>query len=138
LIVENSNNQSELNGLNEINDLINQLPFTNHLDANEFIIMDQNLAVQEEMTDQEIVNIVKGQSENEDGDSDDTMNNPEPIVTSTEAIEGLETALKYVQQKNLEIDFQIVRNINKLKKEISYKSSQERVQRRIEEYYMLE
>jgi len=135
LIVENSNNQSELN---EINDLINQLPFTNHLDANEFIIMDQNLAVQEEMIDQEIVNIVKGQSENEDGDSDDTMNNPEPIVTSTEAIEGLETALKYVQQKNLEIDFQIVRNINKLKKEISYKSSQERVQRRIEEYYMLE
>ena len=135
MTVENSNNQSELN---EINDLINQLPFTNHLDANEFIIMDQNLAVQEEMTDQEIVNIVKGQSENEDGDSDDTMNNPEPIVTSTEAIEGLETALKYVQQKNLEIDFQIVRNINKLKKEISYKSSQERVQRRIEEYYMLE
>ena len=135
MIVENSNNQSELN---EINDLINQLPFTNHLDANEFIIMDQNLAAQEEMTDQEIVNIVKGQSENEDGDSDDTMNNPEPIVTSTEAIEGLETALKYVQQKNLEIDFQIVRNINKLKKEISYKSSQERVQRRIEEYYMLE
>ena len=138
MIVENSNNQSELNELNEINDLINQLPFTNHLDANEFIIMDQNLAAQEEMTDQEIVNIVKGQSENEDGDSDDTMNNPEPIVTSTEVIEGLETALKYVQQKNLEIDFQIVRNINKLKKEISYKSSQERVQRRIEEYYMLE
>ena len=90
--------------------------------------MDQNLAVQEEMTDQEIVNIVKGQSENEDGNSDDTMNNPEPIVTSTEAIEGLETALKYVQQKNLEIDFQIVRNINKLKKEISYKNSQERAQ----------
>jgi hypothetical protein len=50
----------------------------------------------------------------------------------------LETALKYVQQKNLEIDFQVIRNINKLKKEISYKISQERVQTRIEEYYMLE
>ncbi len=65
------------------------------------------------------------------------MNEPEPTITSTEAIKGLETALKYVQQKNLEIDFQVIRNI-KLKKEISYKISQERVQTRIEEYYMLE
>ena len=88
------------------------------------------------MTEQEIVNIVKGQSENED--EDDTMNKPEPTITSTEAIKGLETALKYVQQKNLEIDFQVIRNVNKLKKEISYKISQERVQTRIEEYYMLE
>ena len=53
-------------------------------------------------------------------------------------INGLEIALKYVQQKNLEIDFQVIRNVNKLKKEISYKNSQERVQTKIEEYYMLE
>ena len=38
-------------------------------------------------------------------------------------------ALKYVQQKKLEIDFQVIRNVNKLKKEISYRSSQERVQK---------
>ena len=132
-IVENSNDQSELI---EMNDLINQLPFRNHLDAGEFINIDQNLAVQEEMTEQEIVNIVKGQSENED--EDDTMNKPEPTITSTEAIKGLETALKYVQQRNLEIDFQVIRNVNKLKREISYKISQERVQTRIEEYYMIE
>ena len=30
-----------------------------HLDASEFIMVDQNLAVQEEMTEREIVNIVK-------------------------------------------------------------------------------
>ena len=40
-------------------------------------------------------------------------------------------ALKYVQQKKLEIDFQVIRNVNKLKKEISYRSSQERVQKMI-------
>ena len=49
------------------------------------------------MTKQEIVNFIKGQSENKDEDNNDTMNKLEPTITSTEAIKGLETALKYVQ-----------------------------------------
>ena len=121
-------NQSELS---EINSLINQLLFTNHLDANELITIDQNLAVQEEMTEREIVNIVKGQSEDDEKDNN-TINKPEPTITSTDAIKGLEMALKYVQQKNLEV----IRNVNKSKKEISYKNSQEKVQKKIEEYYI--
>ena len=47
----------------------------------------------------------------------------EPIVTSTEAINGLENALKYIQQKDLEVDSQIIKNILKLKREISYRST---------------
>ena len=43
------------------------------------------------------------------------------MITSVEAIKGLENALKYIQQKNLEIDFQVIRSVNKLKSEISYR-----------------
>ncbi|CAJ0857587.1 663_t:CDS:2, partial [Entrophospora sp. SA101] len=53
-VAEDSNQESEIN---EINDLINELPFTDHLNADEFITIDQNLVVQEEMTDDEIVKI---------------------------------------------------------------------------------
>jgi hypothetical protein len=89
------------------------------------------------MTDEEIVNIVKRQSVNED---DNEINEPEAesAVTDTEAIKGLEAALKYVQQKNLDIDFQVIRSINKLKREISHKSFQEKVQMRMDDYYMME
>ena len=116
-------NQSEVN---EINSLITQLPFQDRLDANEYITIDQNHLVQEEMTTQEIVNIVNGQSEV--GDDNDETNEPEPIVTNIEAIKALETALKYVQQKKLDIDFQVIRNVKRLKSEISYKNSQGQVQ----------
>ena len=80
----------------KINDLINVLPLTNSLEANEFIMIDQNLVVQGEMTEEEVVNIVKQQSENE---YDNETNKPEQIVTDTEAIKSLEAAFKYVQQK---------------------------------------
>jgi len=80
----------------KINDLINVLPLTNSLEANEFIMIDQNLVVQGEMTEEEVVNIVKQQSENE---YDNETNEPEQIVTDTEAIKSLEAAFKYVQQK---------------------------------------
>ena len=36
-------------------------------------------------------------------------------------------ALKYVQQKKLEIDFQVIRNVNKLKKESSFKKEYRRL-----------
>jgi hypothetical protein len=130
LMVDDLENQSEAN---EINSLIAQLPFQDYLDANEYITIDQNLLIQEEMTTQEIVNIVKGQSEVDD-DNDET-NEPEPMITNIEAINALETALKYVQQKNLDIDFQVIRNVKRLKSEISYKNSQEQVQTRMEDYY---
>ena len=55
LMVDDLENQSEVN---EINRLIAQLPFQDHLDANEYIAIDQNHLVQEEMTTQEIINIV--------------------------------------------------------------------------------
>ena len=57
------------------------------------------------------------------------------MVTNIEAVKALETALKYVQQKNLDIDFQVIRNVKRLKSEISYKNFQEQVQTRIEDYY---
>ena len=104
-----------------------------HLDASEFIMVDQNLAVQEEMTEREIVNIVKKQLEDNENDEINETE-PEKMITSVEAIKGLENALKYIQQKNLEIDFQVIRSVNKLKSEISYRRSQESVQKRIENY----
>ena len=123
--------QSEIN---EINSLITQLPFQDHLDANEYVTIDQNLLVQEEMTTQEIVNIVKRQSEVDDDDETNETNEPE-LITNTEAIKALETVLKYVEQNNLDIDFQVIRNVKRLKSEISYKNSQEQVQTRMEDYY---
>ena len=103
--------QSEIN---EINSLITQLPFQDRLDANEYVTIDQNLLVQEEMTTQEIVNIVKRQSEVDDDDETNETNEPE-LITNTEAIKALETVLKYVEQNNLDIDFQVIRNV-KIKK----------------------
>ena len=59
------------------------------------------------MTEQEIVNIVLGQSEVKDNEGVDKI--IEPIVTNTEAINGLENALKYIQQKDSEVDSQIIK-----------------------------
>src|SRR5688572_18245619 len=57
-------------------------------------MIDQNLEFEEEMTVQEIVNVVLGQPEVEDNEGVDKIS--ELIVTSTEAINGLENALKYI------------------------------------------
>ena len=100
--------------------------------SDEFIMIDQNLEFEEEMTVQEIVNVVLEQPEVEDNEGVDKIS--EPIVTSTEAINGLENALKYIQQKDLEVDSQIIKNILKLKREISYRSTQEARQCRIDEF----
>jgi hypothetical protein len=75
---------------------------------------------------------VLGQPEVEDNEGVDKIS--EPIVTSTEAINGLENVLKYIQQKDLEVDFQIIKNILKLKREISYRSTQEAKQCQIDEF----
>jgi hypothetical protein len=95
-------------------------------------MIDQNLEFEEEMTVQEIVNVVLGQPEVEDNEG--VYKISEPIVTSTEAINGLENALKYIQQKDLEVDSQIIKNILKLKREISYRNTQEARQCRIDEF----
>ena len=81
-----------------------------------------------------IVNIVKGQSEVDDDETNET-NEPELMIINMEAIKAPETILKYVQQKILDIDFQVIRNVKRLKSEISYKNSQEQVQTRMEDYY---
>ena len=128
-IIIDSNNQPEID---EINNLISQLPIENPLNADEFIMIDQNLEFEEEMTVQEIVNVVLGQPEVEDNEDVDKIS--EPIVTNTEAINGLENALKYIQQKDLEVDSQIIKNILRLKREISYRSTQEARQCRIDEF----
>src|SRR5687768_15771481 len=131
-------------------------------------MIDQNLEFEEKMTVQEIVNVVLGQPEVEDNEGVDKIS--EPIVTSTEAINGLENAkkgnqsghkggcnqvsqpylrhikmvcnhhkelrpasIKYIQQKDLEADSQTIKNILKLKREISYRSIQEARQCRIDE-----
>jgi len=58
------------------------------------------------MTEQEIVNIVLGQPEVEDGEGVEKASESDPVITSKEAINRLENALKYIQQKNLEVDSQ--------------------------------
>jgi len=128
-MIIDSNNQPEVD---EINNLIAQLPIENPLDANEFITIDQSLEF-EETTVQEIVDVVLGKSVNEIED-ENVVSISELVVTSTEAINGLENALKYVQQKNLGVDSQIIKNVLKLKREISYKSTQEKRQTRIDEF----
>jgi len=129
-MIIDSNNQLEVD---EINNLIAQLPIENPLDANEFITIDQSLEFEEEMTVQEIVDVVLGKSVNEIED-ENVVSISELVVTSTEAINGLENALKYVQQKNLGVDSQIIKNVLKLKREISYMSTQEKRQTRIDEF----
>jgi len=74
-MIIDSNNQPEID---EINNLISQLPTENPLNADEFIMIDQNLDFEEEMTVQEIVNIVLGQPEVEDNEGVDKIS--EPIV----------------------------------------------------------
>ena len=71
-----------------------------------------------------IVNIVKGQIEVDDDETNET-NEPELMIINMEAIKAPEIILKYVQQKILDIDFQVIRNVKRLKSEISYKNSQE-------------
>ena len=76
--------------------------------------------------------IVKGQVK---WDENDETNEPEQMITDIEAVKLWKLHLNMHSKKNLDIDFQVVRNVKRLKSEISYKNSQEQVQTRMEDYY---
>jgi len=101
-----------------------RLPIENPLNADEFIIIDQNIEFEEEMTEQKIANIVLGQPEVEDDEGVEKTS--DPVVASKEAMK--------THLKNLEVDSQIIDNVLKLKREISYRSTQEAKQCRIDEF----
>ncbi|CAI2189277.1 490_t:CDS:2 [Funneliformis geosporum] len=74
----------------------------------EYINIDDELIVEEELSSEEIVNIVKGQAVAEEVEVKE-----DKIITSSDALNSIEKSIKYVQQNDLES----IRNKRKAYKE---------------------
>lgn len=111
--------------------LINELPITDPLNMEEYINIDDELITEEELTLEEIVNMVRGQSAEEHVEEED-----ETIITS-DALNSIEKLIKYVRQNDLSIDNSDMQNLFKLKKKIISDSKKKQKQGRIDDFFLV-
>ncbi|CAB5359622.1 unnamed protein product [Rhizophagus irregularis] len=93
--------------------LINRLPITDPLNIEEYINIDNEIITEEELTSEEIVNIVRGQSAVEEH-----VEEEDETVAASGALNSIEKLIRYVQQNDLGIDNSDMQNLLKLKKKI--------------------
>lgn len=81
----------------EIEDLLDNLPETDNV-RNYFQILDHEIPAEENLTEEQIVNLIQLEKK-EESEEDDDSNNEIPPVSIKEAIGGLETFIIYFQQQ---------------------------------------
>ncbi|CAB5315083.1 unnamed protein product [Rhizophagus irregularis] len=110
--------------------LINRLPITDPLNMEEYINIDDEIITEEELTSEEIVNIVRGQSavEKHVEEEDET-------VAASGALNSIEKLIRYVRQNDLGIDNSDMQNLLKLKKKIISDSKKKLKQGRIDDFF---
>jgi uncharacterized protein (UPF0210 family) len=98
----------------------------------EYINIDNELIIEEKLTSEEIVNIVRGQNAAEEHmeEKDD-----ETIITSNNALNSIKKLIKYIWQNDLSIDNSDMQNLFKLKKKIISDSKKKQKQGRIDDFF---
>ncbi|RIA91082.1 hypothetical protein C1645_693030, partial [Glomus cerebriforme] len=91
--------ESELNIDNdEIKDLLNHLPESDDV-IEYFQIFDHEIPTEENLTEEEIINLVQGDKENQEA-KDDNDDVKIPVVSVKKAVSGLETFINFFEQQN--------------------------------------
>jgi hypothetical protein len=121
----------EEDNIEELQLLINKLPITDPLDMEEYINIDDKLIVEEELSLEEIVNIVKGQAEENEGDEVEE----DETITSSDALDSIEKLIKYVQQNNLGINNLDMQSLLNLKKKITTDNRKKQRQSRLDDFF---
>ncbi|CAG8833902.1 16397_t:CDS:2 [Gigaspora margarita] len=115
----------------EIINLIERLPIDDPLDVQEYIEVDNYMIIEEDLTINEIIDIVNGQNESE------SEKEQEEMVKIGDAIVGLENLIKYIQQNDLEITSSLIKDLCSLKKYIIYLHNESKRQATLEEFINL-
>ncbi|CAG8461651.1 10458_t:CDS:2 [Cetraspora pellucida] len=124
--------ETEETNLKEIIDLIELLPINDPLDAQEYIEIDNYINIKEDLTMNNIVDLVNRQDECK---SEEEQN--EVVVKISDVIVGLDNLLKYIQQNNLEIASSLIKDLCNLKRYIVYLCNKNKRQATLEEFINL-
>ena len=113
--------------IGEIQDLIERLPLDQPMDAEEYVVIDDNVTAREIPTDEEIVSIVKNCESNESDDGD-LETEPLSYAQAITFVDGIVTFLEQQPDGDFIVDNSFVRGLSKLKKEIVSKEFASRKQ----------
>ncbi|EXX71621.1 hypothetical protein GLOIN_2v1765309 [Rhizophagus irregularis DAOM 181602=DAOM 197198] len=114
----------------ELQSLIDELEFINPLAVNDYINIDNRVSAEEELSLQEIVDVVKGTNEREIEEEEE-----QDEISTIVALNSIENVIKYIQQKDLEIGNLEMKNLIKLKKRIFFDNINEKRQSKLNEYF---
>ncbi|CAB5376228.1 unnamed protein product [Rhizophagus irregularis] len=114
----------------ELQSLIDELGFVDPLAVNDYINIDNRASAEEELSLQEIVDIVKGTNEREIEEEEE-----QDEISTIVALNSIENVIKYIQQKDLEIGNLEMKNLIKLKKRIFFDNINEKRQSKLNEYF---
>ncbi|GET54705.1 tigger transposable element-derived protein 4-like [Rhizophagus irregularis DAOM 181602=DAOM 197198] len=114
----------------ELQSLIDELGFIDPLAVNDYINIDNRASAEEELSLQEIVDVVKGTNEREIEEKEE-----QDEISTIVALNSIENVIKYIQQKDLEIGNLEMKNLIKLKKRIFFDNINEKRQSKLNEYF---
>ncbi|GBC32972.2 hypothetical protein GLOIN_2v1765309 [Rhizophagus irregularis DAOM 181602=DAOM 197198] len=114
----------------ELQSLIDELGFVDPLAVNDYINIDNRASAEEELSLQEIVDVVKGTNEREIEEEEE-----QDEISTIVALNSIENVIKYIQQKDLEIGNLEMKNLIKLKKRIFFDNINEKRQSKLNEYF---
>ncbi|GET55952.1 tigger transposable element-derived protein 6-like [Rhizophagus irregularis DAOM 181602=DAOM 197198] len=100
------------------------------LAVNDYINIDNRTSAEEELSLQEIVDVVKGTNEREIEEEEE-----QDEISTIVALNSIENVIKYIQQKDLEIGNLEMKNLIKLKKRIFFDNINEKRQSKLNEYF---
>ena len=97
----------------------------------EYINIDDELIVEEELSLEEIVNIVRGQAAVEEVEVEE-----DEIIISSDALNSIEKLIKYVQQNDLNINNLDMQSLLNLKKKIISDNRKRQRQSRLDDFFI--
>ena len=122
----NATHETEIDIVN----LIQQLPIDNPISVENYITIDKSIDLNNNATlTQQRVDIIN----QVDGQEDENVQS-ERIVTSSEALVGIDSVLAYIAQKNLGVGVSVVRCLTKLRRTISQSSLEVARQTTLDEF----
>ncbi|GET61133.1 CENP-B homolog protein 2-like [Rhizophagus irregularis DAOM 181602=DAOM 197198] len=114
----------------ELQSLIDELGFVDPLAVNDYINIDNRASAEEELSLQEIVDVVKRTNKREIEEKEE-----QDEISTIVALNSIENVIKYIQQKDLEIGNLEMKNLIKLKKRIFFDNINEKKQSKLNEYF---
>ncbi|CAB5387712.1 unnamed protein product [Rhizophagus irregularis] len=114
----------------ELQSLIDELGFVDPLAVNDYINIDNRASAEEELSLQEIVDVVKGTNEREIEEEEE-----QDEISTIVALNSIKNVIKYIQQKDLEIGNLEMKNLIKLKKRIFFDNINKKRQSKLNEYF---